>query len=481
MGKYSDDAKKLNKYVGGDENISTVTHCVTRMRFVLNDPSKADIEAIEDLDSVKGSFTQAGQFQVIIGNDVDQFYNDFMETSSAKEGSKADVKKDAVKNQNVLQRISSVLAEIFAPLIPAIIVGGLLLGFRNILEGIQFDSLGGQTIVQTSVFWNGINDFLWLICEAIFHYLPVGITWSITRKMGTTQILGIVLGITLISPNLLANAYAVAGGGEIPIWDFGFFTIERIGYQAQVIPAMLAGFLLVYLERFFKKVIPQAISMIFVPLFALVPTVLLAHLILGPIGWTLGSMISNAVYGGLTSAFNWLFAAVFGFFYAPLVITGLHHMTNAIDLQLANDFGGTILWPMIALSNIAQASAVVAIIYLHRGDSKEEQISIPAAISAYLGVTEPALFGINIKYGFPFIAGMIGSALAAIFSVSTSTMAYNIGIGGLPGILSIMSDSYITFAIAMVIAIVVPIVLTVIFDKKSLFKNKIEFKTPSFS
>ena len=192
-------------------------------------------------------------------------------------------------------------------------------------------------------------------------------------------------------------------------------------------------------------------------------------------------MISNLVYSGLTSTFSWIFAGIFGLFYAPLVITGLHHMTNAIDLQLANDFGGTILWPMIALSNIAQASAVIAVIYLHRGDSKEEQISIPAAISAYLGVTEPALFGINIKYGFPFIAGMIGSALAGVFSVSTKTMAYNIGIGGLPGILSIKSGSYITFAIAMAIAIIVPVILTIIFEKRSMFKNKIEFKTPSFS
>ena len=161
MGKYSEDARLLHQYIGGDSNISSVTHCVTRMRFVLNDPKIADVEKIEDLPSVKGSFTQAGQFQVIIGNDVDQFYNDFMEISHATEKSKDEVKKDAVKNQNALQRISSVLAEIFAPLIPAIIVGGLLLGFRNILGEMPFDSLGGKTIIETSVFWNGVNDFLW--------------------------------------------------------------------------------------------------------------------------------------------------------------------------------------------------------------------------------------------------------------------------------------------------------------------------------
>ena len=156
-------------------------------------------------------------------------------------------------------------------------------------------------------------------------------------------------------------------------------------------------------------------------------------------------------------------------------------MTNAIDLQLASDFGGTILWPMIALSNIAQASAVLAVIFLHKNDEAEKQISVPAAISAYLGVTEPALFGINIKYGYPFMAGMIGSAIAGMFSVLTKTTAFNIGIGGLPGLLSIQSSSYATFLIAMFIAIVVPIILTVVFNKKKMFQNKIEFKTPSFS
>ncbi len=185
--------------------------------------------------------------------------------------------------------------------------------------------------------------------------------------MGITQILGIVLGLTLVSPQLL-NAYAVAGtaAADIPVWNFGFFQLEMIGYQAQVIPAMLACFALVYLERFFKKIIPEVISMIFVLLFSLLIAVIFAHAILGPIGWVMGNWISNIVYGGLTSNFKWLFAAVFGFLYAPLVITGLHHTTNAIDTQLVADFGGTILWPMIALSNIAQGSAVLAMIVLQR-------------------------------------------------------------------------------------------------------------------
>lgn len=500
MAEFTQDAKKLLDAIGGSENINAATHCVTRMRFVLNDEGKADVKAIEDIPSVKGTFTQSGQFQVIIGNKVSDFYNEFSKISGVEGVSKDEAKEAAKSNQNWFQRASSVMAEIFSPLIPAIIVGGLILGFRNVLEGIEFESLGQlmidgapaftdagnpiyNKIVDVSQFWNGVNHFLWLIAEAIFHFLPVGITWSVTRKLGTTQILGIVLGITLVSPQLL-NAYGVAGAelGDIPFWDFGFFQIDMIGYQAQVIPAILAALVLAYLEKGLRKIIPEAISMIFVPLFALIPTVLIAHTVLGPIGWQIGAWISDVVMAGLTSSFNWLFGAAFGALYSPLVITGLHHMTNAIDLQLTSDYGGTILWPMIALSNIAQGSAVLSIWWLHRGNKREEQVSVPATISAYLGVTEPAMFGINIKYVYPFIAGMIGSGLAGMFSVGTGVTANSIGIGGLPGILSIQTDSMLMFAIAMGIAIVVPIVLTIFFEKRGIFaqpEGAVEEDTPA--
>lgn len=486
MANFTQDAKTLLKEIGGRENINAVTHCVTRMRFVLNDPDKANVKAIEKIPSVKGTFTQAGQYQVIIGNSVSEFYNDFVEISGMEGVTKDATKEAAKQNQNWFQRTSSVMAEIFSPIIPAIIVGGLILGFRNVLGGIEIKALGQlivdgvpeftkagepiyNRIVDVSQFWSGVNDFFWLIGEAIFHFLPVGIVWSVTKKMRTTQILGIVLGITLVSPQLL-NAYGVAGAaGEIPFWDFGFFTIDMIGYQAQVIPAILAGLVLSYSEMFWRKRIPDAISMIFVPLLSLVPAVLIAHVVLGPIGWAIGNWISTVVMAGLTSSFNWLFGAVFGALYSPLVITGLHHMTNAIDLQLITDFEGTILWPMIALSNIAQGSAVLAIFFLHRGDKQEEQISVPSMISAYLGVTEPAMFGINIKYLYPFVAAMIGSGLAGMFSVATGVTANAIGVGGLPGILSIQTDSMLMFGIATVIAFVVPIVLTVIFAKNNVF------------
>ena len=467
MGKYQQDAAELLEYVGGKANIAAVSHCVTRMRFALNDPAKADIAKIEAMKVVKGSFTQAGQFQVIIGNTVSDFYNDFLAVSGIEGVSKDAVKSAAKQNQNPLQRIMTALAEIFAPLIPAIITGGLILGFRNCIDSLYLFENGTKTLCDISQFWSGMDSFLWLIGEAVFHMLPVGICWSVTKKMGTTQMLGIVLGLTLVSGQLL-NAYSVAStpAADIPKWDFGFIQVNMIGYQAQVIPAILAAFTLVYLEKFFRKICPAVVSMIVVPFCSLVLAVMAAHFVLGPIGWKIGSAISAVVYAGISGSFRVLFGAIFGFFYAPLVITGLHHMSNAIDMQLIADFGGTMLWPMIALSNIAQGSAVLGVIFLQRKNADAQEVNIPACISCYLGVTEPAMFGVNMKLQFPFLCGMIGSALAAVVCVATSTTANAIGVGGLPGILSIQPAYMLSFALCMGIAIVVPFVLTVAVGKK---------------
>ncbi|AXQ77816.1 PTS trehalose transporter subunit IIBC [Streptococcus chenjunshii] len=474
MGKFEKEARDLLSAIGGKENVSAVTHCATRMRFVLNDESKADVKTIESIPAVKGTFTNAGQFQVIIGNDVPIFYNDFTAVSGIEGVSKEAAKSAAAGKQNPVQRAVTMLAEIFTPIIPAIIVGGLILGFRNILEGVAWSALDGKTIVEVSQFWSGVNSFLWLPGEAIFHYLPVGITWSVSRKMGTSQILGIVLGICLISPNQLLNAYNVAStsAAEIAkdwVWDFGYFTVNKIGYQAQVIPALLAGLSLAYLERFWRKVIPEVVSMIFVPFLSLLPALILAHTVLGPVGWVIGQWISTVVLAGLTGSFKWLFGAVFGALYAPLVITGLHHMTNAIDTQLIADSGGTVLWPMIALSNIAQGSAVLAYYWMNRHDEREAQIALPASISAYLGVTEPALFGVNLKYIYPFVAGMIGSGIAGLLSTTFNVTANAIGIGGLPGILSIQARYMGIFALLMLVAVAVPFVLTLFFRKAGFF------------
>lgn len=480
MAKFTKDATSLLEYVGGKDNIRAVTHCVTRMRFVLVDEKKADIKKIEALPSTKGTFTQAGQFQVIIGNEVSEYYNEFTKIAGIDGVSKDAVKNAAKSNQTFIQRLMSNLAEIFTPLIPALICGGLILGFRSVIGDIKLLDNGTKTLVENYQFFAGLYSFLWLIGEAIFHFLPVGIVWSITRKMGTTQILGIVLGLTLVSPQLL-NAFAVVPGAQIPVWDFGIFQVEMIGYQSQVIPAILAAFILVYLEKFWRRVTPDYISMIIVPLMSLVPAIILAHVIVGPVGWAIGSFIANVVYAGLTSSFGWIFAGIFGFFYAPLVITGLHHMTNAIDLQLMSQFNGTILWPMVALSNIAQGSAVLAMIFLQRKNERAKQVNVPACISCYLGVTEPALFGVNLKYGFPLVCGLVGSCIAAMISVSSGVMASSIGVGGIPGILSIKPQYMFMFFIAMLEAICVPFILTTIVGKKKLSLEDIKGENSSIS
>jgi PTS system trehalose-specific IIC component len=275
--------------------------------------------------------------------------------------------------------------------------------------------------------------------------------------MGGTPILGIVLGITLVSPQLM-NAYLL--GQQVPeAWNFGLFSIDKVGYQAQVIPALLAGLALGYIELQLKRIVPSYLYLVVVPVCSLILAVFLAHAFIGPFGRLIGDGVAFAMRHLMTGSFAPIGAALFGFLYAPLVITGVHQTTLAIDMQMIQSMGGTPMWPLIALSNIAQASAVVGIIIVSRKEN-EREISVPAAISAFLGVTEPAMYGINLKYRFPMLCAMIGSCLAALLCGLYGVMANGIGVGGLPGILSIQTGYWQVYGIAMVIAIVVPLVLT---------------------
>ncbi|MGL5162248.1 MAG: PTS trehalose transporter subunit IIBC [Plesiomonas shigelloides] len=452
---------ELIEKIGGKENIATVSHCLTRLRFVLVDPAKADSKAIEAIPAVKGCFTNAGQFQVVIGNEVDHWYKALTQELGVSGGSKEVAKQAARQNMNFLERGISHLAEIFVPLLPAIITGGLILGFRNVIGDIKmFD---GRTLTEISQFWAQVNSFLWLLGEAIFHFLPVGVCWSAVKKMGGSEILGIVLGVTLVSPQLM-NAYSI--GQQIPeVWDFGFFAIDKVGYQAQVIPALLAGVALAWIEVNLKRIIPAYLYLVIVPFVSLLLAVILAHTLIGPFGRWIGDGVGLAAKAAMTGTFAPIGSAIFGFIYAPLVITGIHHTTNAIDLQLMQSIGGTPIWPLIALSNIAQASAVVGIIFMSR-KANEREISVPAAISGYLGVTEPAMYGINLKYKFPMLCAMIGSSCAALICGLAGVMANGIGVGGLPGILSIQPRFWLVYAVAILVAVVVPILLTMLVYKR---------------
>ncbi|EOY5421872.1 PTS trehalose transporter subunit IIBC [Cronobacter dublinensis] len=457
------DIDKLIELVGGRENIATVSHCITRLRFVLNQPAKANPKAIEELSMVKGCFTNAGQFQVVIGTNVGDYYQALIATSGHSAASKDQAKLAARQNMKWHERLISHFAEIFFPLLPALISGGLVLGFRNVIGDVPMS--GGQTLAQMFPVLQTVNDFLWLIGEAIFFYLPVGICWSAVRKMGGTPILGIVLGITLVSPQLM-NAYLL--GQQTPeVWNFGLFSIAKVGYQAQVIPALLAGLALGMIEIRLKRLVPDYLYLVVVPVCSLLLAVFLAHAFIGPFGRLIGDGVAFAVRHLMTGSFAPVGAALFGFLYAPLVITGVHQTTLAVDMQMIQSMGGTPVWPLIALSNIAQGSAVMGIIAISRKHN-EREISVPAAISAYLGVTEPAMYGINMKYRFPMLCGMVGSCIAGLLCGLSGVMANGIGVGGLPAILSIQTSYWGVYGMAMLVAIIVPFILTTfIYKRKS--------------
>ena len=451
------DIDRLIALVGGRDNIATVSHCITRLRFVLNDPAKASPKEIETLPMVKGCFTNAGQFQVVIGPEVGDYYQALIASAGVNEADKEQAKTAARQNMTWSERAISHFAEIFFPLLPALISGGLILGFRNVIGDIPLSDV--QTLAQSSAGWKTAYDFLWLLGEAIFMFLPVAICWSTVKKMGGTPVLGIVLGVTLVSPQLM-NSYLL--GQQVPeLWNFGWFTVEKVGYQAQVIPSILAGMALGWIETRLKKWVPDYLYLVVVPVLSLLLATFLAHTLIGPFGRMIGDGVAWAVKAVMTGSFAPIGAALFGFLYAPLVITGVHQTTLAIDMQMVQSMGGTPVWPIIALSNIAQASAVLAIIIVSR-KANEREISVPAAISAYLGVTEPAMYGINLKYRFPMLCAMIGSACAGLICGLAGVMANGIGVGGLPGILSIKPQFWLVFALAMLVAVVVPLVLTML-------------------
>ncbi|OCG46468.1 PTS trehalose transporter subunit IIBC [Gilliamella sp. Choc5-1] len=467
----SQSIMQLIELIGGKENIASVTHCLTRLRFALVDPKLADVQSIEELPFVKGCFNNAGQFQVIIGTNVDSYYKVLIQQLNLDEASKEQTKVAAKKNMSFFERFISNLAEIFVPLLPALIAGGLLLGLRNIIG--EMPTIDSKPLIQTYHWLAPIYSILWLPCEAIFHFLPVAICWSTVKKMGGSPILGIVLGITLVSPQLM-NAYDL--GSKIPdVWDFGWFSIEKVGYQAQVIPSIFAGLALGWIETRLRKIVPDYLNLVIVPIVALLVSVFLAHFLLGPIGRMLGNGIAFIVKYLMTGDYAFIGAAVFGFFYSPLVITGIHHTTLAIDLQMTESMGGTPIWPIIALSNIAQASAVVGIILVSKKHN-EREVSVPAAISGYLGVTEPAMYGINLRYKFPMLCAMVGSALAGLICGLFGVLSNGIGVGGLPGILSIKPIYWSIYALAMIVAIVVPIVLTSIVYKIKLKKGTLDIR-----
>ncbi len=459
------DVEKILQAVGGESNIAAVSHCVTRLRFALKDESQVDKAALESIGLVKGSFSSNGEFQVVIGQGlVNKVHQTLTEIAGIKGATKQETKEAASKNLNFLQRAIKTLGDIFIPLLPAIVTAGLLMGINNVLtgKGIFYPD---ASIVDVHQQWKDFAGIINLIANTAFVFLPGLIGWSAVKRFGGSELLGMVLGLMLIHPDLL-NAWGygqAVAEGKVPYWNLFGLDIAKIGYQGQVLPVLLSSYVLAKVENFLSKRIPDMFKLLLVAPISLLITGFLSFLVIGPV--TFG--VANALTSGLVTVFDQfslLGGLVYGGGYALLVVTGMHHTFLAVDLQLIASTGGTFLWPMLALSNISQGSAALAMMFLSR-EEKLKSMSLTSAISAFLGITEPAMFGVNIRYRYPFISAMIGSAIGAVVLTLSKVKASSIGVGGLPGFLSIFPESWGAFFVGMAIALVVPFVLTFLFGK----------------
>ncbi|GMA63860.1 PTS system trehalose-specific EIIBC component [Alicyclobacillus fastidiosus] len=451
--------------VGGKENVASATHCVTRLRLALNDEDKIDKQALEANALVQGFFSANGQFQIIIGpGTVERVYEKFIEIGGIGRATKEQVKSAAEKNLNPLQRLVKTLADIFIPLLPAIVTAGLLMGVNNILTGPGI-FYHNQSFVDVHTNWKDFADIINVIANTSFTFLPGLIGWSAVKKFGGSELLGIVLGLMLINPELL-NAYSFAQAhlkGTVPYWNLFGLHVQKVGYQGQVLPVLIASYVLAKLERWLTKRVPDTLKLILVAPIALLVTGFISFVIIGPVTFAIGREITD----GLVYIFNHyalLGGLIYGGFYCVLVVTGMHQMFLAVDLQLIAQTGSTFLWPILALSNIAQGSAALAMMFVAK-DEKLRSMSFTSAISAYLGITEPAMFGVNLRFRFPFISSMVGSAIAGAWITMQHVRAFSVGVGGLPGFLSIITDKWGPFFVGMAIAIVIPFVLTTILAK----------------
>lgn len=380
------------------------------------------------------------------------------------------MKAVAGKKQNPIQRAIKTLSDIFIPILPAIITAGLLLGINNILTGpgIFFD---GKSLVDVYPAWKDLASIINTIASTAFTFLPALIGWAAVKRFGGSPLLGIVLGLILVHPDLLsAYGYADAvNDGTVPTWNLFGWEIEKIGYQGQVLPVLVSAYLLAKMEIFLNKRVHDSIKLLVVAPVTLLITGFLAFTIIGPVTFA----IANAITSGLIYVYDSYAALgglIYGGLYALLVITGMHHTFLAVDVQLIGSQGGTFLWPMLALSNIAQGSAALAMMLVLR-EKKMRGLAATSSVSAFLGVTEPAIFGVNIRYRYPFIFGMIGSAIGGVLLTMNNVQATSIGVGGVPGFLSIFPNKWGVFFIGMAIVLVVPFVLTVIFGRAKMRKE----------
>ncbi|MEH7383151.1 PTS transporter subunit EIIC [Bacillus sp. JJ1533] len=467
---FKDQVSSIIKNIGGSENVSNATHCVTRLRLVLEDESQVNKEALEENELVKGTFSVNGQYQIIIGPGlVEKVYSEFVNQTGAEEVSKDEMKQITAKKGNIIQRVVRVLADIFIPILPAIVAAGLLLGLNNMLAnpGIFFDE---KSLLDVYEGWTGFAEFINVIANTAFTFLPVLIAWSAAKKFGGSPLLGIVLGLLLVHPSLM-SAYAYAENpSEVEYWSLFGWDIAKIGYQGQVLPVIFATWILVWSEKRLKRFIPDNLQMIFVAPFALVFAGLLTFGVIGPITMTGSNWITNGILYlfEVSPAFA---GGVYGFISGPLVITGMHHIFLGVNLQMAGTLGYVTLWPIGETVTLAQGAAALTMFFILKQNPKLKSVSLTATLSAWLGVTEPAIYGINLRFRYPFIAVMIGSALGSAYLAAQGVKATSVGVGGVLSFLSVYPEHWVFYFTGMAITFIFTVTLTFVFFKSKFFKG----------
>ncbi|GMS55071.1 sucrose-specific PTS transporter subunit IIBC [Enterococcus raffinosus] len=464
-------AREVSKAVG-EGNIQAAAHCATRLRLVLKDPSKVDHAALDNNDDVKGTFEANGQFQIIIGpGDVNKVYAELVKLTNVKEASTEDLKAVAAEGKKVNPAMAfiKVLSDIFVPIVPALVAGGLLMAINNVLTSPNL--FGPQSVVEMFPNIKDVASIINLLSSAPFAFLPILVGFSATKRFGGNGYLGAAMGMAMVMPDLI-NGYGVANAiaeGSMPYWNIFGLQVAQAGYQGSVLPVLAVSWILATLEKFFHKKISAAFDYTFTPMLAIIITGFLTFIFVGP--------VMRTVSDGLTDGLVWLYQTtgavglgIFGLFYSPIVITGLHQSFPAIETTLLADVartGGSFIFPVASMANIAQGAAALAIFVLSKNE-KQKSLASSASISALLGITEPAIFGINLKLKFPFVCAMIASGIASVSLGIFHVLSVAMGPASVIGFISIAPKSIPFFMIGVVISFILGFLLTFIYGKKKM-------------
>lgn len=450
---YRKTAQEILDKVGGGKNIVSAAHCATRLRLVIADNSKADKAAIENVEGVKGVFEASGQLQIILGTGtVNKVFDEFISIAGITASSKAEAKEAAAQKQNVFMRAIKLLGDIFVPIIPAIVASGFLMGIMNSLD---FMINNGFINMDTS---SSIYVFANLFSNTAYTFLQILIAFSAAKAFGANPYLGAVIGMIMINP-ALQNAYDVATNGvqQTQSVFFGLYDVDMVGYQGHVIPVVIAVWLLSVIEKKLHKIVPEVLDLFVTPLVSVFVTGYLTLAIIGPVFvWA-----ENAILG----AIQWLLtlplgigSLIMGALYAPTVVTGIHQMYTAIDIGQIAQYGVTYWLPLASAANVAQGAAALAVA-LKSKDKKVKSLALPSSLSAFMGITEPAIFGVNLRFFKPFIAGCIGGGCGALYASIVHLGAKGTGVTGIFGILLCLEQP-VQYLIEMIIAVGVAFVIS---------------------